>query len=274
METKPKDALKNLALAAKIEKSKKVIQEALTKYPDNELCLAWTGGKDSTTMLWLYREVCKDIGIPIPRTMFIDEGHVFEEITEFVNKVKEIWEIEVTIVTNSDVISQAQCVGDSIRVADLNIRNRKELEKIGFTENTFLFEPESFVGNHLMKTVAMNTFIEDNGIIALSTAIRWDEQESRTEEDYFSDRKTPDHTRVHPILHFKERDIWNTIHNYDLPFCSLYYQGYRSLGAKGSTTKHSDIPAWEQDLENTTERSGRGQEKEEIMDQLRSLGYM
>ena len=42
----------------------------------------------------------------------------------------------------------------------LNIRNRKELEKIGFTENTFLFEPESFVGNHLMKTVAMNNFIK------------------------------------------------------------------------------------------------------------------
>jgi phosphoadenosine phosphosulfate reductase len=38
--------------------------------------------------------------------------------------------------------------------------------------------------------------------------------------------------------------------------------------------KTSDIPAWEQDLENTPERAGRGQEKEEIMAQLRPLGYM
>jgi phosphoadenosine phosphosulfate reductase len=79
---------------------------------------------------------------------------------------------------------------------------------------------------------------------------------------------------VHPILHFRERDIWNTIHEYHIPFCSLYYQGYRSLGTKGSTIKTSDIPAWEQDLENTPERAGRGQEKEEIMAQLRTLGYM
>jgi phosphoadenosine phosphosulfate reductase len=59
-----------------------------------------------------------------------------------------------------------------------------------------------------------------------------------------------------------------------MPFCSLYYQGYRSLGAKGSTSKNSDIPAWEQDLENTTERAGRGQDKEQVMEQLRTLGYM
>jgi phosphoadenosine phosphosulfate reductase len=130
------------------------------------------------------------------------------------------------------------------------------------------------VGNHLMKTVAMNLFMEGGDIKALSTAIRWDEQESRIAEDYFSPRNNPDHTRVHPILHFRERDIWNAIHKYEIPFCSLYYLGYRSLGAKGSTTKNSDIPAWEQDLENTTERAGRGQDKEEVMAQLRGLGYM
>jgi phosphoadenosine phosphosulfate reductase len=79
---------------------------------------------------------------------------------------------------------------------------------------------------------------------------------------------------VHPILHFKERDIWNTIHKNEIPFCSLYYQGYRSLGAKGSTSKASDIPAWEQDLDNTPERVGRSQEKEDIMEKLRDLGYM
>jgi phosphoadenosine phosphosulfate reductase len=165
-------------------------------------------------------------------------------------------------------------VGDIIKVADLDERNRIEIEKLGYTEDTFVFEPESYVGNHLMKTVAMNIFLEENRVKALSTAIRWDEQEARVTEDYFSTRTNPDHTRAHPILHFKERDIWNTIHKNNIPFCSLYYQGYRSLGAKGSTTKISDIPAWKQDLENTPERAGRGQDKEEIMAQLRSLGYM
>ena len=206
--------------------------------------------------------------------MFIDEGHVFEEILALVNQVQKAWKVDVALVKNRDVSDKAKNVGDLINVAALNERNRREVEKTGFTEEAFPFEPESYVGNHLMKTVAMNLFIEGNGIKALSTAIRWDEQESRVAEDYFSPRTDPDHMRIHPILHFKERDIWNAIHKYKIPFCSLYYLGYRSLGAKGSTTKHSDIPAWEQDLENTPERAGRGQDKEEIMAQLRALGYM
>jgi phosphoadenosine phosphosulfate reductase len=182
--------------------------------------------------------------------------------------------VNVDFVKNTDVSNQAQNVGDLIRVSSLNERNRQEIEKLEFVEDVFPFEPESYVGNHLMKTVAMNVFMEDKGVQALSTAIRWDEQEARISENYFSPRTNPDHIRVHPILHFNERDIWNIIHMFNIPFCSLYYHGYRSLGAKGSTTKNSDIPAWEQDLENTPERAGRGQDKEEIMEQLRALGYM
>jgi len=36
----------------------------------------------------------------------------------------------------------------------------------------------------------------------------------------------------------------------------------------------SDLPAWEQDLENTEERAGRKQDKEKIMERLRKPGYM
>jgi phosphoadenosine phosphosulfate reductase len=274
MEQQEMDQLMNLDLEQKVEKSKEIIKEAFKKFTGDELFVAWTGGKDSTTMLWLYREACRELNHPLPKAMFIDEGHVFEEILELVDQVKNAWGVEVVVVKNTDVSDKAQKVGDLIRVTDLNERNRREVEKTGFAEEEFPFEPESYVGNHLMKTVAMNMFMEEKGIKALSTAIRWDEQESRVAEDYFSPRTDPDHTRVHPILHFRERDIWNNIHKQGIPFCSLYYQGYRSLGAKGSTTKNSDIPAWEQDLENTTERAGRGQDKEEVMAQLRNLGYM
>lgn len=268
------DQLMGLPLEEKINKSKEIIREAMERFSGDELFVAWTGGKDSTVMLWLYHQVCEKLGKPLPKTLFIDEGHVFEEILELVDQVKKQWNVEVCVVKNTDVSDKANKVGDLITVAELNERNRKEIDKLDFKEKTFPFEPESFVGNHLMKTVAMNCFMEEKNVKALSTAIRWDEQEARVRETYFSERTDPDHIRVHAILHFKERDIWDTIHQHKIPFCSLYYQGYRSLGAKGSTTKNSDIPAWEQDLENTTERAGRGQDKEEVMSQLRSLGYM
>ncbi len=263
-----------LSLDEKVEQSKKVIREALQKFGTDKLAIAWTGGKDSTTLVWLFRNVCKEMSVEMPRCMFIDEGYVFEEIWDLVNKLKKEWNLDVAIAKNTDVSDKARNMGDIIKVSSLNERNRAEIEKLGLKEEAFPFEPESYIGNHLMKTVAMNVFLEDNGIQALATAIRWDEQTARVDETYFSPRSNPDHTRVQPILHFKERDIWDNIHKNKIPFCELYKLGYRSLGAKGSTVKNSDIPAWEQDLENTPERAGRGQSKEEIMGKLRDLGYM
>ena len=55
MEQQEHEGLMNLKLHEKIEKSKEVIKESLKRFAHNELCLAWTGGKDSTTMLWLWR---------------------------------------------------------------------------------------------------------------------------------------------------------------------------------------------------------------------------
>ena len=125
-----------------------------------------------------------------------------------------------------------------------------------------------------MKTVAMKIFLKENKIQALFTGIRWDEQEARKDEVYFSPRDDPPHVRVHPLLHFRERDVWQVIRTYGIPVNKLYEMGYRSLGAKSSTTKLDDKPAWEQDLEKIPERAGRRQDKENIMKRLRDLGYM
>ena len=274
MTQKGKEELMNLGLEEKIAYSKKIIKEAVNRFGRDKLVIAWTGGKDSTTLVWLFRETCKELGTKMPKCMFIDEGYVFEEIWDVVNQLRKEWNLDVEIVKNTDVSSKAKNIGDMVKVISLNERNRSEIIKLDFNDEEFPFEPESFVGNHLMKTVAMNVFIEDSGIQAVSTAIRWDEQTARKEETHFSDRDNPPHTRIQAILHFKERDVWDTIHKYKIPFCVLYKYGYRSLGAKGTTFKNSDIPAWEQDLENTPERAGRGQGKEEIMGKLRELGYM
>ena len=129
-----------------------------------------------------------------------------------------------------------------------------------------------------MKTVVFNQFLEENNIRAVFQGLRWDEHPVRFEDDYFEeiaeDYLIPLHTRIRPILHFTEKDLWDTYAAFKIPYCLLYEQGYRSLGAKSSTVKKSNTPAWEQDLENTEERTGREQEKGKAMERLRQLGYM
>jgi phosphoadenosine phosphosulfate reductase len=263
-----------LGLEDKIDKCLETIEEAYLRFPLGHMAVAFTGGKDSTLLLWLVREHAQSQNRGLPKAIFINEGHLFDEVRQFVERIGSEWNLDLHEARNDDVLKQVQGVGDVVSVAALNDRNRAELDRLGFAEESFPFEPESYVGNHLMKTVAMNLWLEETDTRALMTGIRWDEQVARAAETYFSERRDPDHTRVHPILHLSERDVWQATHSLGIPFVELYRQGYRSLGAKHTTTKISDLPAWEQDLDGTAERSGRRQDKEGIMDRLRELGYM
>jgi phosphoadenosine phosphosulfate reductase len=269
-----KESLLKLHIDEKIGKSKSIIREAVERFGIDRIALAITGGKDSTTTLWLFKQACDEMGFKLPVCMFIDEGDVFDEIKEFVTYIKQLWSLEIAYLKNEDVSSKAAGIGNAVKVLSLNETNQAALKEINFSEHEFKFIPDSPICNHLMKTVPMRDFIIKNNLKAMSIAIRWDEQEARKGEEYFSSRTNPEHTRVHPILHLRERDIWIAIFKYDIPFNKLYKLGYRSLGARSATGRASDIPAWMQDLENTPERVGRGQDKEKVMEQLRALGYM
>jgi phosphoadenosine phosphosulfate reductase len=209
----------------------------------------------------------------------IDEGDAFEEIDAILKKVGKEWGVALDWGRNDDVLRAAGHTLDAeVKVSDLNPRNQAEIKRIGFDLKAFPFEAESYVGNHLMKTVVFNTYLEDHGVKAVYQGLRWDEQKARAKDAYFDDvaasELTPGHTRFRPILHFTERDIWDTTLHFGIPYCPLYEKGYRSLGAKTTSLKTLDKPAWEQDLENTEERAGRRQDKEKTMERLRQLGYM
>jgi len=263
-----------------VEKSKGIVREAFEKFESSQMAITWTGGKDSTTNLWIIRQVCVEDNIDLPHVITIDEGDAFPEITDFLIRISKKWNINLEWLCNFDVLKACQSkLGNIVQVKNLNERNQAELKRIDFQEDSFRFEAESYAGNHLMKTVALNQFIEENNIKALFMALRWDEQVARKHDEYFRKREggylMPEHTRISPILHFTERDIWNNIKLHKIPYCPLYEIGYRSLGARTTSNPMVvGVPAWEQDLEHTPERAGRRQDKEKTMDRLRKLGYM
>lgn len=266
-------------LQKKVHDGKAVIREAYEKYAPEEMVVAWTGGKDSTLLLWLIREVCREDNRPLPECFLIDEGDMFDEMKSFASDLEEAWGLTLEVLHNSDVSNAAGGkLGAPVQLKNLNERNQREVERLGYEEEEFDYEPESFVGNHLMKTVVLHQYLESRPIKAFFEGIRWDEQAARANETYFSPRAkseySPEHMRVFPILHFLERDVWEAHFHYQIPICSLYGKGYRSLGARVTTGKTTDTPAWEQDLENTDERGGRRQDKEGLMEKLRELGYM
>jgi phosphoadenosine phosphosulfate reductase len=274
MDATTRKARWDMPLGEKIVFSQTVITSAMDRYGSG-FWLAWTGAKDSTLVLWLTREACLATGRSLPRVLTIDEGDPFPEVTAFQERLTRDWGLDRTVVSNTDILGRKPRVGDYIAVSDLSEANRAAAAGLGFTGEGFPFDPESPLGNQLMKVAPMQAFLRDHGVSALATAIRWDEHPARANEDYESAREEPPHVRVHPILHMREADVWAVTRGAGIPFCELYARGYRSLGTKTGTTRQSDLPAWEQDLaDRSGERAGRDQEKEAAMEQLRALGYM
>ena len=255
-----------------------IIREAYWEYRKG-LAVLWSMGKDSTTMVHLVRKAF--LGkIPIP-CVHIDTRFKFKEIYEFRDKVTREWDLDLVIAQNEESLNQGMSP-----------------EKNRFDCCTAL------------KTEALKQAISKYDFKALLVAIRRDEHAIRAKERYFSMRdeefkwdyqnqplelwmeyyKTqPDkgaHFRIHPLLHWREIDIWRYIQKERLPVVDLYFASkgrrYRSIGCacccEPVESRADTIDKIIKELRDTriSERSGRAQDKEKeyMMQKLRSLGYM
>ena len=292
------------SLADKMAKAAEVTKTALEQY--RTPAVMWTGGKDSTLVLYVVREVAREHGHEVPPVVFIDHFEHFPEVTDFVERWAEKWDLDLIYSRNEDFVRLGMEPGDEISIEELSETNRRELARLEYEGDTLTLDADTFEGNHLLKTVALNDTLVEHAFDGIFSGVRWDEQEARATETFFSPRhdseKYPPHDRVHPILQFTERDLWDafwyfivpdTVEGYpeghvpesredlpegitaeDLPVSPKYFEGFRSLGTESGSGKSDDRPAWLQDLDNTTEREGRAQDKEGVMARLRDLGYM
>jgi phosphoadenosine phosphosulfate reductase len=291
-------------LEEKVAKAAAVTRRALEQY--RRPAVTWTGGKDSTLVLYVVREVAAEMDVEVPPVVFIDHLEHFPETEAFVEEWADRWGLDLVVARNEDLARLGADPGAEIPVADLDERTRRELERLGHEDDTLVFGADSFEGNHLLKTVALNRVVEARSFDGLFSGVRWDEQAARADETFFSPRhdseKYPPHDRVHPILQFAERDVWaafwdlvvpDAVEGYpaghvpssaadlpagvdpsDLPVSPKYFEGFRSLGTESGSAKTDDRPAWAQDLDASAERAGRAQDKEGLMERLRDLGYM
>ncbi|WP_432738837.1 phosphoadenosine phosphosulfate reductase family protein [Maridesulfovibrio sp. FT414] len=205
----------------------------LEMYDPEHIAVAWTGGKDSTVVLALWREVLKSKGLSSVKALSIDSGVKFPEVMEFRDSLAEQWDVDVTVLRPVVDIETYPIAQDPVRCcADLKI---KPLQRA----------------------------IDEHEIDLLLTGIRRDEHPSRAGRKYIEIRNDPDHTLLNPILEWTEMDIWAFISMHRIPHCELYDQGYRSLGCRPCTIKGDGV----------SEREGRSAEKEKNLELLTSLGY-
>ena len=290
------------SLEDKIGKAVEVTRTALEQY--RRPAVMWTGGKDSTLVLYVVIQVAEEFGHDRPPVVFIDHFQHFPETVAFVERWADRLGLDLVVARNEGIARLDADPGESIPLSSIGDRNRRELDRLDFEGEAFVLDADTLAGNHLLKTVALNDAIADHGFDGVFSGVRWDEQEARADETFFSPRHDPDvyppHDRVHPILGFDERAVWDAFWQFvvpdsvpgypvghapdtvddlagfdpdDLPVSPKYFEGYRSLGTKDGSGSAADEPAWRR-LDEGSEREGRAQDKEGLMAKLRDLGYM
>jgi len=144
------------SLQSKIEKAIEVTKTGLEEY-DNPAVM-WTGGKDSTLTLYFINQVAEKYGYDKPTAVFIDHYQHFDEITDFTDHWADEWDIDLIYARNDDVGSYVDEhglePGDDIDISELSDHNQHHIREIlEFEEDSFPFLLDTYVGNHLLKTV-------------------------------------------------------------------------------------------------------------------------
>jgi len=220
-----------------------ILKEAKAKFK-NPVFL-WAGGKDSTAMLDIARKAFSKLPkFPWP-VMLLDTNYQFTETYDYMEKYAEEWGLDFTRHKNIEALSK------------------------GINPHT----TSHFECCQKLKTENLAKAIIENDYDACILGIRWDEHGVRGKESFFSIRKEPrEHMRVHPMLNWSERQVWQYLKSNKVPYNPLYDrvehgdQVIRSIGCWPCTkTTHID---------NVEERAGRSLDKEQLMEDLRALGYM
>ena len=186
------------SLEEKLGAGRELLAGILSEYGPGRVAVAWTGGKDSTLVLHLWRSLLMERGLGSPLVVNLDTGVKFPEIIAFRDKWAEAWSLRLNIARPENV---------SIPIAE---------------------DPVACC--RARKVEPLRRAVEKLDVAALLTGIRADEHPDRGARPQREEHHHPEHRRIHPILEFTEMDVWAATVNEHIPWCELYGRGYRSFG--------------------------------------------
>ncbi len=185
-------------IAHKIFISKSQILSAWDIYTKERTVLLWSGGRDSTALLYILKQMTNSKEL---RVLFTDSGYEFPEVYQFIDVLARKWKIRLL---------KRQFLSTSTR----ELVNSNAAQKILI---------RSFQ-NDLFKM--MRGFQEAENCQIFLSGTRWYEHFHRSTSYNESLR---DVNFSYPILHWTEKDIVSFTKTERIPVLSLYSQGYKHL---------------------------------------------
>ncbi len=180
----------------KISKSLEVIKKAASFYGHEGLGILWTGSEESVAVLHMVRQAFGG-ALPFRVINMVSSPELREEVG-LLGKLAEEWGFDP---------ENLACEGETIQQPD----------------------PDGHPVRERFEELAIREVVETMRFKALIIADRCDDKVTQPKYLYFARETSPPLMRVHPMLHFREVDVWHYIKKYDLPFCEVTSAGSRMI---------------------------------------------
>lgn len=279
-----------------IAESINVVKKAYHNIPVEKTGILWSGGKDSTVMLHIIERA---LGKSPYLLIHIDTGYKIPEIIKYRDNFLYKNNYNNLIIMNRDFNEYKEC----------GIKCCKALKTNPL--NDLIYNEGKYFRYRIHPFGTGRAFArQENEIKGLFVGIRGDEESTRSKEKFFSKRHKDSwkveeedmelwghfnydydknsHIRVHPLLRWTEKDVWEYIKRENIEYIDLYHskngERYRTIGCDRCTSKIKSnakniddiIEELDTNLSQVKERSTRKQDSKDngSLEKLRLNGYM
>jgi phosphoadenosine phosphosulfate reductase len=202
--------------ALEVKSPEERLREIIEHYGD-AIFLSTSFGIQSAVLLHMCTQIRPDIAV-----VWVDTGYLFPETYRFAESLKDRLALNLRVYTPKMSAAHQEAV----------FGKRWEDGKEGI---------EAY--NRVNKVEPMNRAVVDLNAKAWITGLR--RSQSSTREDLSILVQQNKVVKVHPIIDWSDRDIYNYLTKHDLPYHPLWEQGYVSVGDWHSTSKLADAESEE-----------------------------
>ncbi|KAL6799051.1 hypothetical protein GGI42DRAFT_355419 [Trichoderma sp. SZMC 28013] len=189
--------------------SVRVVEEALERYRPDEISISYNGGKDCLVMLIVLLACYARRYSPPKSALAANVPNGPATLPPFPEKLHAVYIVSTDPFAEVDDFVESSSADYHLDIARFTLPMKKGLE---------VFKAE----NPSIRAIFVGTR-------------RTDPHGEKLKHFDPTDAGWPDFMRIHPVIDWHYTEIWAFTRHLDIPYCSLYDQGYTSLGGRGDT---------------------------------------
>ncbi|KAF8805574.1 adenine nucleotide alpha hydrolases-like protein [Phlegmacium glaucopus] len=221
-------------LAPLVKEALEVIDECLDTHGQDKVSLSFNGGKDCTVLMHLYAGAiahrltkCEPMK-PIP-AVYIPVPSPFPTLEDFIGDSTTKYNLELFSCRRS--VSQVE--GLPTPTARTNPNSNIDRDTDHLTQPKPADKAKG--GEYMRQALQMYKDHFPRITAILVGTRRTDPHGSNLSHRNMTDQGWPSFERINPIINWSYSDVWAFLRSLDVPYCTLYDQGYTSLGSTYNT---------------------------------------